>query len=921
MKSSLDQDVSFRRRLEDSALFVLNVARTPQLYLDLYLDRVRTYFFSVIFISLILSKCFHISVHLTALEVPSLFPWGPTFFLVDILLILVACCLTRSFESRILRNVAAVVALLSSLILSTMASANISYYVHTGAEIPWSSSETSQDNPTAAQTMLSAFAVAFFVDAFIMIGAYFATPCLFQATESFLEIWVSFLFSPLRRYLRRRKTPLDPETYQQIEIEDYDENNNDSDSVSQLETPQGPPEEKKKRSLLKRIAVLGCGLIIILLSFVRPRNTDFSYLSESLPLAPFSNLEYSPAHERPTSSNGDTAPDTAPQNPPQNPPQTPPQTPQTPPQNAPTTASSGAPSSATSLPADFSWLEDRTALDYFPTFDWLPAYNSSEGLPDWSPFRVNKHKKDDYVYEHYNPLNDPLHFPNLQNDILEPMREVLHNGSVKIKHVILVKLESTRQDVWPFRNSSYIMKHIHDSYPNGIPSDVQERLTKLTPTAERLTGFETGFSENKPKPYGGFSARNAYTSGTYTLKSLTATICGVNPMAVEANLEYLHDIYQPCLPHILDALNAQPKTTGETNTNQTDEWASWPWYTAWMQTHSDAWDNHFLLSPHLGYQNVMAKRTIDADGLKYIPNESKEEEEHGHEDKLMKNYLRDVIEDSKKNNTRLFLSTLTHQTHTPYYMPGKYKEMLGDVSTEQRERLNRYLNTIHYQDEWIAELLELLEDTGIADETLLVMTGDHALSLPNDGGITAWHSSHAGNFHVPLYFAHPKLPQMDLGNAAILSTQILPTILDLLLETKSIDEQGAKIIGDLLPMYEGQSMIRQLIPEKDGKKEWQFSTMNPGGTWFTVRSASHPYRLVVPLKSDGRWRFTDVNSDPFELNPVENHQLMFLSDVVRKNNGPEAVEWLAEAAHAAHWWVKDNHRRWKFDPKNPKNDA
>jgi hypothetical protein len=32
-------------------------------------------------------------------------------------------------------------------------------------------------------------------------------------------------------------------------------------------------------------------------------------------------------------------------------------------------------------------------------------------------------------------------------------------------------------------------------------------------------------------------------------------------MAVEANLEYLHDIYQPCLPHILEALNNQPNIT------------------------------------------------------------------------------------------------------------------------------------------------------------------------------------------------------------------------------------------------------------------------------------------------------------------------------------------------------------------------
>jgi arylsulfatase A-like enzyme len=243
-----------------------------------------------------------------------------------------------------------------------------------------------------------------------------------------------------------------------------------------------------------------------------------------------------------------------------------------------------------------------------------------------------------------------------------------------------------------------------------------------------LTGHKTGFrkdSDDHPKPYGGISTRNAYTSGTYTLKSITGTVCGVNPMAVEANLEYLHDIYQPCLPHILEALNNQPNITSQIeNDSQTDDWTSWPWYTMWMQSHPDDWDKHYMLSPALGYQDVMAKRTIDADGGKYIPEETEEEEEHGHEDKVLKKYLRDVIDDAKKNNTRLFLSHLTHNTHTPYYIPGDYQEMMGDVSSERNERLNRYLNTMAYQDEWIADILELLDDAGIADETLLVMTGD-----------------------------------------------------------------------------------------------------------------------------------------------------------------------------------------------------
>ncbi|KGO39282.1 Alkaline phosphatase-like, alpha/beta/alpha [Penicillium expansum] len=910
MKSPLHHqgDLSLRRQLEDSALFAVKVARSPQLYLDAS----RTYFFSITFISLILSKCFHLCVHLTSLAVPSLLPWGPTFFLVDILLILVACYLARPFESRIGQNVAAVVTLLFSLYISSMTAANISFYVHKGEEIAWRKSSSShKDNAnTATQTILSMVAVAILVDTLVMIGAYFATPCLFQVTDSFLEIWGSLFLFPFRRCVRR-KVPADPETYQQIEIEDYDEGHNDNDSVSQLDTPENAPVQNKSRSLLKRVIAISCGLILVLLSVIRPRGADYSFLSKSLSLAPFGSHKYSPAHERPTSANGSATPESTPKSAPSSVPSS---APPSAPENAPSSAADG---NNTSLPADFSWLDGHTALDSFPTFDWLPSYNSSDGFPDWSPFRINKHDKSDYVYEHYNPMKDPLHTPNLQNDILEPLRDLLHSGSVKIKHVILIKLESTRQDVWPFRSNSYIMKHINDSYPAGIPEKVQDRLSNLTPTAERLTGFDTGFhkdGDDHPKPYGGISARNAYTSGTYTLKSITGTVCGVNPMAVEANLEYLHDIYQPCLPHILDTINHQPDTK-----SQADDWTSWPWHTMWMQSHPDDWDKHYMLHPALGYKDIMAKRTIDATGKKYIPEETTEEEEHGHEDKLLKNYLRDVIDDAKKNNTRLFLSHLTHNTHTPYYKPGDYNEMMGDVSTEQNERLNRYLNTIAYQDEWIADILKLLDDAGIADETLLVMTGDHGLSLPNDGGITAWHSPHVGNFHVPLFFSHPKLPQLEV-NDAVLSTQILPTILDLLVETSSIDKQSTKIIKDLLPMYEGQSMIRALIPEHNGKQEWHFSTMNPGGTWFCMRAAAQPYRLVVPLKPDAKWRFTDVVADPFELNPQEDLQLLFLVDVVRKEHGPEAVKWLSEAAHVAKWWVGENHRRWQYDPKNPENN-
>ncbi|KAJ5633284.1 Alkaline phosphatase-likealpha/beta/alpha [Penicillium lividum] len=853
-------------RLQVWAIFALTVARSPQVYLDRAWGASRKYFFSVIFISLLLSKCFHIYVNPRSVGILSLFLWGPTFFVVDILLILIACRLARSFELRIFRDLAALVVVLFSLQASGFTSANISFYAVRGEEIPWRKKHKFHRDIPSAKLVLSALGIAFLLEGLIFAGAYFATPYVFKATEAVLDIWASFLPVRFRGYLGD-KLPTGPENYEQIAIDDFDNDHHDSDSVSLLDVPQYSPEEQSW-SLLSRIVVVACSAMIAFLTIIRPHDVVYNFLTQSLPFAPFGGPNYRPGEE-----------------------------------------------SVASVPGDFSWLEGHTAMDKFPSFDWLRDYGPPDNFPDWSPFPLNKTytaSHQDYEYEHYNPINDPLHIPNLQNDILEPMREALHNGSVKIKHIVLVKLESTRQDVWPFRSSSYIMNHIKESYDDEIPEKIKQRLSKLTPTAQMLTGVETGFENitDPAKPYGGISATNAFTAGTYTMKSLTGTVCGVSAMAVEGNLEYYHDFYQPCLPHIFKAVSNQPNISRDA-----DDWTSWPWHTQWMQSHYGTWDMQYKLTPAMGFQDVMDKESINDAGGKYIPEENEKETHYGHEDKVLKSYMRDLIADIKKNNTRLFLTHLTHETHTPWFKPGEYEEILGGSWIGRKKAINNYLNTIVYQDEWVADILEILEEAGIADETLLVMAGDHGISLPNDGGVTANHDPHVGNFHVPLYFSHPKLPQIEV-TSPVVSTQILPTILDLLIESSSLTGESLQIVKDLLPLYEGQSMLRPLIPEQDGKREWHFSTMNPGGTWFSMRDAVNPYRLVVPLVEDAPWRFTDIVADPFELHPDEELDFLSLLRDVEARHGVDASNWLNEAAHVAYWWIPENHRRWKYEAEN-----
>ena len=54
----------------------------------------------------------------------------------------------------------------------------------------------------------------------------------------------------------------------------------------------------------------------------------------------------------------------------------------------------------------------------------------------------------------------------------------------------------------------------------------------------------------------------------------------------------------------------------------------------------------------------------------------------------------------------------------------KYEDLIGQSWYSSSENMNRYLNTIGFADNWINDILEILEEKGVANETLVVMAGD-----------------------------------------------------------------------------------------------------------------------------------------------------------------------------------------------------
>ena len=187
---------------------------------------------------------------------------------------------------------------------------------------------------------------------------------------------------------------------------------------------------------------------------------------------------------------------------------------------------------------------------------------------------------------------------------------------------------------------------------------------------------------------------------------------------------------------------------------------------------------------------------------------------------------------------------------------------------------------------------------------------------------STFENGHISNMRVPLNFYHPSLPRLQLYvNATSLS--IIPTILDLLVTTSSLDEHDSNIASDLIHQYEGQSLIRPYQVMKSGRQAWNIAVLNAGGAFLSVSSAAVPYRLVIPVCKSGVYRFTSNDQDPNELHPLEANSISDLAKRVRTDFNSDASDWVEEAEQTGKWWVIEQRRRWRYsgaslqDDRNP----
>lgn len=812
-------------------------------------------------VSVLSAKVLHIYAHRQALATEDLLFFGSSFFFQDVVFVLIVRLL---LESRL--PLASILGSLLTMVVLLLSCGTLACYMTIHTEPDWNNANIVLD-PAWWSVLPAGLASLALVSA--------AMTVLAAATQQFwlviADMTVDVLAYPFRRCFGKSKyNKLNADEPRPKYEDDALNASNETDAQGLLAYRDEDAAEQglhfdTQLPAPSKSAMAGyviCGLVVFataLTTIVRPHDAAFTLMSWTLPLQPIVDL---------TSEGGPVA----------------------------VTTHNTGPNSVTDL------LHGKTALSTPVSLPWLPDGAPLLGFEDWYQDGA----------EHYSAEADPLKVSNMQDQLIPQLQGAL--ADVDIRHVVIVKMESIRKDVFPVKQNGKIWNKLAESTTDKtLSGKVRERLATLTPLANSLTcDYDDGFEHQNRTCRGGISANNAFTTSTYTLKSVIATLCGIGPIAADFNVEAKSHFYQPCLTHVLHALNAldHPKTA-----KAGKEFQPFPWKSFYFQAATDTFDNQAALFPILGYKsaNVITKEYLQSESAKFGKSTLQDVNYFSIPEVALEDYIRDAFQSAQENNERVFLTHLTSTTHHAFGIPAE-EHYVHMSENKELEDLSNYINAVGYSDRWLTKLMSILEEQGVANETLVVFSGDHGMPVA-ENGVATYHNDETASFHVPIVLSHPKLPNIAI-DGVVSTMQILPTILDLLVESNSLSDKDIIAASDLAINYEGQSLLRPLHPAADnGHGDWQFSVTNPGGATLAVRDGRRPnWRLTFPIASGQDWHFVDAASNSTGI-----FSLSFDTLHIRAKNqlGDEVADWVEEAAIVSRWWLDENQKRWRYGKYAP----
>ena len=175
--------------------------------------------------------------------------------------------------------------------------------------------------------------------------------------------------------------------------------------------------------------------------------------------------------------------------------------------------------------------------------------------------------------------------------------------------------------------------------------------------------------------------------------------------------------------------------------------------------------------------------------------------------------------------------------------------------TDAEYMIAQYDGEIRYVDTRFGEVLDLLDELGIADDTLLIVTSDHGESMTEHEHFFDHVSVYEQVVRVPLLVRWPRrLAGGRRVGALVQNIDLAPTIL----EAARIEKPQALQGRSLLPLCRGETeMGYPFVVSNQGL--WQAKRMLSDGRWKVIRAIDNGFWPAPALE------LYDLDEDPGEM--------------------------------------------------------
>ncbi|MGQ0642809.1 MAG: sulfatase [Gemmatimonadaceae bacterium] len=251
----------------------------------------------------------------------------------------------------------------------------------------------------------------------------------------------------------------------------------------------------------------------------------------------------------------------------------------------------------------------------------------------------------------------------------------------------------------------------------------------------------------------------------------------------------------------------------------------------------------------------------------------------------MNERMLDWVDDASRQERRrpFFLFANYYDAHGPYAPPAPYDTMFSgkepptrdsgsnDFTAEEVEGLlDAYDGAITYLDRQIAELFAALEQRGLMENTIIIVTADHGEEFNEHGQMNHGNTLYFPSLHVPLIFAGaPHVPRGVTIADPVTLRDVPATVLDLVGATPQAALPGYSFTRRWYhatsPAVPGDS-ASPIFGEVDYARNLAASIPVSQGAMKSVVVDGHHYIR----SANGSEELYDVRSDPWERTNVLN---------------------------------------------------